>query len=162
MKDRKSGGMPANELTDMHGELASKFKLLLPINPVHFGQMIHPYKAYLANFPNKHFSFPELWEVYLNQIAAGLERASGRELFANELSCLCFWMVKSPNQGFMSFEDSKELMHAFRFHRMETQADFRQEFKSLLAKNPKELLKDEDDFIMRFDLARQIFLERGL
>ena len=53
-------------------------------------------------------------------------------------------------------------MNAFRFHRIETQADFRQEFKSLLAKNPKELLKDEDDFIMRFDLARQIFLERGL
>lgn len=84
--------MPANELVDFHGEFAKKFKFTVPLNPINFAQMIYPYQGYLCHFP-KHFKFNELVEVYENQIAAGLERVHGRYLFADELSCLSFWMV---------------------------------------------------------------------
>lgn len=125
MKDRKTMGLPSNQLVDFHGEFASKFRILLPINPVHFGQMIHPYRAYLSNFPDKHFSFEELHEVYLNQIAAGIERHTGREQFANELSCLCFWLAYSKERGALDFEETKTLLTAFRFKPMNSVGEFK-------------------------------------
>ncbi len=41
---------------------------------------------------------------------------------------------------------------------------FKKEFKFLLANNPGEIRAEhtEDDLIIRFDLVRQLFLERGL
>jgi hypothetical protein len=57
--------MPAHELVDFHGEFAKKFKFTVPLNPINFGQMIHPYQGYLCHFP-KHFKFNELVEVYEN------------------------------------------------------------------------------------------------
>lgn len=133
------------------------------MNPVHFAQMIYPYKGYLCNFADKHFSFNELCQVYENQIAAGFERTTGRELFANELSALSFWLVLTPEdkQGHFQWSEFKKLLHAFRFTRIETPADFDQEFKTLLNKNRFEVYNSEDN-TFRFDLCRQIFLERGL
>jgi len=37
MKDRKTMGLPANDLIDFHGEFAKKFKVKVPINPKNFG-----------------------------------------------------------------------------------------------------------------------------
>ena len=93
--------------------------------------MIHPYQGYLTHFPERHFRFNELIEVYENQIAAGLERCTGRELFADELSCFCFWLVNNPESGSADWSKTKDLMTAFRFN-LETVEDFKQEFKSLL------------------------------
>jgi hypothetical protein len=55
----------------------------------------------------------------------------------------------------------KDLMTAFRF-KVDSVDSFKAEFSSLLAQhaNKGELLGDQPVF--RFDLARQIFLERGL
>jgi len=39
---------------------------------------------------------------------------------------------------------------------------FNLEFNTILKRHPKEILGNEKDFVFRFDLARQIFLERGL
>jgi len=133
MKDRKTMGLPAEELADMHGEFASKFKIRMPINPVHFGHLIYPYQGYLANFPDRHYSFDELLTIYENQIAAGLERSTGRNLFASELSCLCFWMVNQPDSGAADWNQMQELMTAFRF-KIDTLPAFRTEFKSLLSR----------------------------
>jgi hypothetical protein len=74
--------------------------------------------------------FEELYEVYENQIAASLERVSGRDLFANELSCLCFWMARFPNQGALGWSEWQQLMTAFRFN-LPDEASFRQEFGSM-------------------------------
>jgi len=104
LKHRETHGIPSNDLIDFHSAFAKKFKFTVPINPIHLGQMIHPYQAYLCNFPNnRHIQFHELLEVYENQIAASLERTTGRTLFAAELSCLSFWMVNNPDKGALDF-----------------------------------------------------------
>lgn len=56
-------------------------------------------------------------------------------------------------------------MHSFRFDHVQDQEDFNKEFETVLKAYPGELrekhLKNGEG-VFRFDLARQIFLERGL
>ncbi len=77
--------------------------------------MIHPYWGYLAHFPNRNFKFEELLEVYQNQIAASFERKSGRDLLADELSCLAFWNVNYSQKSSLSWDEMQSLLTAFRF-----------------------------------------------
>jgi len=77
--------------------------------------MIHPYWGYLSHFPNRHFRFEELMEVYENQIAASFEHTSGRGLLANELSCLAFWNVNYSQKSSLSWLEMQNLLTAFRF-----------------------------------------------
>ena len=86
-------GIPSDEIVDFHGNFAKKFRFAVPIHARNLAQMIHPYWGYLSHFPNRHFRFEELMEVYENQIAASFERTLGRDLLADELSCLAFWNV---------------------------------------------------------------------
>lgn len=112
----------------------------------------------------KHFLFDELVEVYENQIAAAFERTTGRDYFAQELSALSFWLVMNKDKGVLDWEGFNHLLTAWRFN-LETVDDFKKEFNSLLMQRHmgnRELSKNSDDNVFRFDLARQIFLERGL
>ena len=86
-------GIPSDEIVDFHGNFAKKFRFAVPIHARNLAQMIHPYWGYLSHVPNRHFRFEELMEVYENQIAASFERTLGRDLLADELSCLAFWNV---------------------------------------------------------------------
>jgi hypothetical protein len=105
-------------------------------------------------------------EVYENQIVASEAKTSGRHLLSNELSCFTFWeLVESKNEGYFNFDEMKTLLHAFRFDHIETQADFDKEFEMTLNQYPGELRNkhlQKDEGVYRFDLARAIFLERGL
>lgn len=156
-------GLPSGELVELHGEFAKKFNTRIPINPDHFAQMIHPHRGYLSHYPDRHFLFTELVEFYENQIAAGLERVSGRNLFANELSTLCFWMIDHKDKGHLEWNEFNKVLTAFRFDIKDVDG-FKTEFKSLLSQQAmrKELLAEHEEPVLRFDLIRNIFLERGL
>lgn len=104
----------------------------------------------------KYFKFPELVEVYENQIAASMERTTGRNLLADELSCLSLWLALTKESS-MEWSGMSDLMQGFRY-RLDSEAAFKKEFAWTLHTSPKEL----DHGVYRFDLARQIFLERGL
>ena len=83
-------------------------------------------------------------------------------MFADELSCLSFWMVDNKDSGAVDFEKFNDLLTAFRFEVKDLEG-FKTEFSSLL--NQRELKSREvrgDSPVLRFDLMRQIFLERGL
>ena len=88
-----------------------------------------------------------------------MERTSGRDLLADELSCLSFWLALSKDSH-LQWEGMQDLLGAFRFN-VKSESAFREEFAFLLEHNPRELAK-EGEQVYRFDLARQIFLERGL
>jgi hypothetical protein len=55
----------------------------------------------------------------------------------------------------------KTLLTAFRFN-IQSEDQFQSEFRFLLSENRGEIKYDEAEKVYRFDLARQIFLERGL
>lgn len=105
-------------------------------------------------------------EVYENQIVASEAKTSGRHLLSNELSCFTFWeLVESKNKAYFTFDEMKSLMQAFRFNHVQTQEDFNKEFETVLKNFPGELREkhlQNGEGVFRFDLARQIFLERGL
>lgn len=157
LKHRETIGVPGPELIDFHAAFANKFPFTVPIHPRNLAQMIHPHQGYLAAM-TKHFRFEDLVQVYHNQIAASLERATGRDLLADELSCLSFWLAHTE-ASHMDFEGFAQLMGAFRF-KVETREDFDKEFGYTLHHAEGEF-RGEDE-VYRFDFARRIFLERGL
>lgn len=60
-------------------------------------------------------------------------------------------------------KETLPLLEAFRFE-VDGLAAFRREFFFLMKQNPGEIRMElaEEDVVIRFDLVRQIFLERGL
>jgi len=154
-------GIPSSELVDFHGNFAKKFRFAVPIHARNLAQMIHPYWGYLSHFPDRHFRFEELMEVYENQIASSYERTLGRDLLADELSCFAFWNINYSKSSSLNWPEMQKLLTAFRF-KIENEDQFKSEFSFLLSENRGEIKSDLPETIYRFDLARQIFLERGL
>lgn len=178
LKHRETMGMPGTEIIDFHGEFGKKFQFKIPLNPRNLSQMIHPYQGYLSAM-SKHITFPELVKVYENQVVSSVERSTGREQLGEELSCLSFWLAYTEESSIDDYSEFKGLMDAFRFAKLETIRDFKIEFGSILHKegghgemtqvgdgvmtkvgDGKE--EEEKSEVFRFDLARRIFLQRGL
>lgn len=72
-------------------------------------------------------------------------------------------MVNFENKATLEWSEMHQLLTAFRFEIPDVPS-FKTEFKSMLSThaNKRELLETDDSCLFRFDLARQIFLERGL
>ena len=151
------------------------YRFGVPLAPKNLAQLTHPFYGYLTAFPGLSFTYDELRSIYVNQIASSYEKTFGQELLSEELSCLSFWLLADPNQkGWLSLQEAVPLLKAFKFtHLFEDQwgkADdnltltkLKQEFKFNLKGKPGELLEiDGGEAIIRFDLMRDIFLERGL
>jgi hypothetical protein len=167
-------------MTEFHGEFAKMYRFNVPIAPKNLSQMLHPFHGYLTASSNLEFSLDELTAFYEKQITASFERAHGRELLSDELSCLTFWMLQdNSNKGWMNIEEFRHLLHSFKFTNLlqnskgeslpnqevlrRVVSDFR------LSKGQDrfgELLELSDasskDLVFRFDLIRDVFLERGL
>lgn len=141
LKHRDTLGIPSSEIVDFHGSFAKKFRFAVPIHARNLAQMIHPYWGYLAFFTDRHFRFEELVEVYENQIAASFERTSGRDLLANELSCLAFWNVNYSQKSSLSWSEMQTLLTSFRF-KIQNEDQFKSEFSFLLNENKGEIRTD--------------------
>jgi len=80
------------------------------------------------------------------------------------LACLGYWLIEdTKKKGFLSMKEILPLLEAFRFE-IDGLSSFRREFNFLMKQNPGEVRMEtaEEDVVIRFDLVRQIFLERGL
>lgn len=183
-KDRHTHKIPAEKLTDFHGEYAKMFKFKVPLHPKNLSQLVHPFHGYMTAFRGQAFTFDELVAVYENQIAASFEKTFGRELLGDELSCLSFWLIQDEaRKGWLTLEELKGLLYAFKFSHLFvdqygkpddvlTLQKLRREFKFNLSGKPGELLLPAKDsaeandvdshVIVRFDFLRDVFLERGL
>ena len=122
---------------------------------------------------NRHFTFSQLHEVYEWQIVSSFDKTFGRTMLGEELCCLHFWQLHdSSNKGWMTLEEVGHLLRTLKFDQlfvnekghlvMEnlTMAKFKREFEFNLQSKLGELRNGED--MIRFDLVRDIFLERGL
>ena len=184
-KSRKTHKLPADKLTDLFGEYSKMFKVKIPLHPKNLSQLVHPFHGYLASFRNKEFDFDELINIIENQAASSYEKEFGRELLGDELSCLSFWLIQDETKkGWLSLEEFKGLLFAFKFDYLFydditgklddelTLAKLTKEFKFNLQNKSGEFLRPPSDsaeyneldkhIIVRFDFARDIFLERGL
>lgn len=113
-KDRKSHKIPAEKMTDFHGEFSKMFKFKVPLHPKNLSQLVHPFHGYLTAFRGQAFNFEELLALYENQIAASFEKTFGRELLGDELSCLSFWLIQDESKkGWLTLEEFKGLLYAF-------------------------------------------------
>lgn len=163
-KDRKTHAIKSEEMVDFHHDFAKKFKFRVPLHPKNMQQMIHPHFGYLYNFKGRSFSFDQLIEIYKNQIVSSYEHSLGQELLADELACLGYWLIEdTKKKGFFTMKETLPLLEAFRFE-VDGLSSFRREFNFLMKQNPGEVRMEtaEEDVVIRFDLVRQIFLERGL
>ena len=121
--------------------------------------MIHPHWGYMANMPGKSYSWEEMMQIYEIQMIASFEKAKGRYLHGEELSALSFWLMQDIDRvGRLDEAAMTRLCHGLRFTNVDSWDTFRDEFDFSLPKN--ELRQGKE--VLRFDLIRQIFLDRGL
>lgn len=95
------------------------------------------------------------------------EKSFGRDLLGEELSALSFWLAFTKKSA-LTFEEFSELLSALRFE-VNSMKEFKSEFSHVLFRDGGhgELTSVKDEAgestnVFRFDLARRIFLERGL
>lgn len=159
-KDRTHARVPTEKITEVHEAFAGNFRFKVPINPKNLAQIINPYQGYMANFKpgTKFFSWAQMQQVYDINIIASYEKTQGRSLLGDELACLSFWLLQDQEKkGYLEMDELLELMYAFRFTNITNTDEFTKEFAFEL--------KQEHFWIPevnRFDLARRIFLNRGL
>ena len=121
--------------------------------------MIHPHWGYMANMPGKSYSWEEMMQMYEIQMIASFEKAKGRYLHGEELSALSFWLMQDVDRvGRLDEPAMTRLCHGLRFTNVDSWDTFREEFDFSVPKN--ELRQGKE--VLRFDLIRQIFLDRGL
>ena len=97
--------------------------------------------------------------MYEIQMLASFEKAVGRYLHGEELSALSFWLTQDvERKGSLDEETMTRLCHGLRFTDVNSWNTFRDEFAFSIPDN--ELHADRE--VLRFDLIRQIFLDRGL
>ena len=113
----------------------------------------------MAHMPEKSYSWEEMLSMYEMQMIASFEKAKGRYLHGEEISALSFWLMQdTEGKGHLDMGGMRRLCHGLRFNSVDTWADFREEFAFSMPEN--ELRPGEE--VLRFDLIRQIFLDRGL
>lgn len=130
LKRRETLKLPSEKVVDFHAEFAKKFRFKVPIHPRNLAHLVYPYQGYLSSFKGREFSFSEIEGAYENQIIGSMEKTKGRTLLGDELSALSFYelTMEGSDKGYLTFEEMKTLMHAWRFDSIETEQDFLQEF----------------------------------
>ena len=162
LRNRDTQRVAGADLIDAHGLFAAGFTFRLPINPRNMSQMIHPHQGYMAAMPGAGYSWDEMLTMYEMQIVSSHEKSKGRTLHGEELSALAFWMYMDAQEkkGAMTEESQVDkLMTALRFPGIKNFDRFRKEFQFSIL--PGEFKKTRQD-MLRFDLMRQIWLDRGL
>ena len=90
---------------------------------------------------------------------ASFEKAVGRYLHGEELSALSFWLTQDvEREGSLDKDTMTRLCHGLRFTDVNSWNTFKDEFAFSIQEN--ELHENRE--VLRFDLIRQIFLDRGL
>lgn len=98
--------------------------------------------------------------MYEIQMLASYEKARGRTLHGEELSALSFWLIKdTEKQGHLDETAMSSLFQGLRFSNVDSWKSFRKEFSHSI-ESYTELRPNKE--VLRFDLMRQIFLDRGL
>jgi len=171
-KDRKTYKMPAEKMTQFHGEYSKRFEFRVPIHPKNLSQLVHPFHGYLTAFEGESFSFKELTGIYDDMIASSYEKTYGYDFLGEELSALTFWKIADKeNKGYLTLAEARPLMVALKFTNMLknhqghavkplTVKGLNQEFSFNLKHKQGEI--SNKHAIIRFDFIRDIFLERGL
>lgn len=131
----------------------------MPLHPKNLSQLIHPHWGYMSHMPEKSYSWKEMLDMYEIHMIASYEKAKGRYLHGEELAALSFWLTQDVQQeGFLDVSAMKKLCHGLRFTDVQNWKTFRDEFAFSIPDN--ELRTGNE--VLRFDLIRQIFLDRGL
>ena len=159
-RNRDTMRVDAAELIDVHASFSKTFQFRVPIHPRNLSQLIHPHQGYMASMPNRGYSWDEMLAMYELQMISSYEKAKGRTLHGEELSALSFWLLQdTEKKGNIGLEGMNTLMQGLRFTNLKTWSSFMKEFKYTIPLNE---FRAEGEEVFRFDLMRQIFLERGL
>lgn len=163
-RNRENAQVQGLDLIDYHGALAKGFTFDVPINPRNLCQLTHPHMGYMAFMPNRSYSWDEMLQMYEFHMVASREKHFGRTLHAEEIAALSFWLLQdTEKKGMLDLDAFNRLLVGFRFDPeapIESINKYRGEFAhSLPEREPRG--RNIDPYV-RWDVVRQIFLDRGL
>lgn len=141
-------------------EYSQVYKVDFPLDPIVMMRLVHPHFGYLNNFPlttQYKYTYEQIFKLIQECTAASLIRQKGHTLHSSELLSFIFWKIATINKSRVSKDQFSEMMKIFKFKDI-TSENMNSRFGYSLREG--ELLPTED--AVRFDLFRQIFLDRGL
>jgi hypothetical protein len=124
----------SEQVVDLYGDFAKKFRFRIPLHPKNLQQLIHPHFGYLGGWKDRAFTFEEIMTVTRNQLVSTYERSLGQEILGDELSCLSFWLLQdSEKKGYFNLQEAKPLIEALKFDiNPFTLNNFKKEFRFTL------------------------------
>jgi hypothetical protein len=132
----------------------------IPLHPVVMMRMVHPHFGYLNLIPHEpHFKYThqQLFTLLEEFTVASRIRDQGYTLHSSELLSFIFWKILTQGQPRVNTQSFLDLLKVFKFNAL-TPENYRQSLGYSLHEG--EII--EKDQGVRFDVFRQIFLDRDL
>jgi hypothetical protein len=159
-KERNEERLALSRFIKFGYEYSQAFKVDLPLNPVVIMKLVHPHFGYLNLIPNVNdykYTHDQLFALIEDFQAVSLIREQGNTLHSSELLSFVFWKVLSLDRARLPLASFIELLKVFKFRDL-TGENFGQKLAYSLREG--ELI--EGDQNVRFDLFRQLFIDREL
>jgi hypothetical protein len=124
--------------------------------------MLHPIRGHLTRLPGK-FTYDQFLDFLKMETLASYERFVGEQLMAKQISAFNLWTFFDNNRtGYLGLEKFKKLMHVFYIEGIKTVQDLETELAWTLKSLPQELEGMTDqDAVLRFELAKRVFIDRN-
>lgn len=160
---RREDTIAAERMLDFHTSFIEEYPFEVPLDKKSLHEMIHPHGYYLCSMPVG-LTFAQLLQFYSLQILASYERSLGEDLLARQLSALNYWRFIDLNQtGILYKAGFQDILQTLKFPKLETIGAIKTEFEWTLNELPGEFdgMNDEE-FFVRFQLIRKLFLDHNL
>lgn len=148
--------MQLNKTAKLFHHLSLAFKFDVALHPQVLIRMVYPYYGYLNSYKDQRLGFEDYIKFLEEMIAVSKLFEQGSTLHGSELLSFVFWKNYSTKTS-MSLEEFCTFLSNFKF--TTKPESFPQDFSYHLNKREGEL---QNGSPVRFDLFRNIFLERGL
>ena len=73
-KHRETARMGSDRVVDMHNQYAKAYQFRIPLHQRNLSQIVHPHQGYLAAFPDRGFSWDEMFGLYETMLVSTYEK----------------------------------------------------------------------------------------
>lgn len=156
----RQASIPAANFLEFFVDYNQHYTGEFPYDQIAILGMLHPIRGHFTRLPCS-----LQWQQFLHflqlESLASYERQNGQQLPAKQISVYNLWTLLD-NTGHLDFPRFLQMLHALHIYPITTFADLKKELAWTLRDLPKELNgMDENNAVLRFELARRLFLERN-
>lgn len=154
--------IPATDFLQFFTEYNKHYTGDFPFDQTAINGLVHPVRGHLTRLPNL-FHWQQFLRFMQIEALASYERSTGQQLPAKQISTYNIWTTLDTEQtGHLDFPRFQQLLHALHIVSVTNFEELHKELAWTLRDLPRELEgMSESKAVLRFELARRLFLERN-